>query len=71
MGAGKMKAVNRRENSRTKKPLALLLATIFWIGLTLPGAADEQITYRLKWLFNTSVVGDLYADSHPTGQRRS
>jgi NitT/TauT family transport system substrate-binding protein len=59
-----MKAVNRRENSRTKKPFALLLATIFWIGLTLPGAADEQITYRLKWLFNTSVVGDLYADSH-------
>ena len=64
MGGRKMKAVNRRENSRTKKPFALLLATIFWIGLTLPGAADEQITYRLKWLFNTSVVGDLYADSH-------
>lgn len=22
----------------------------------------EQLTYRLKWLFNTSVIGDLYAD---------
>src|SRR5210317_567556 len=22
----------------------------------------EKINYRLKWIFNTSVVGDLYAD---------
>ena len=24
----------------------------------------ENVTYRLKWLLNTSVVGDLYADVH-------
>jgi NitT/TauT family transport system substrate-binding protein len=24
----------------------------------------EDVTYRLKWLFNTSVVGDLYAEVH-------
>jgi NitT/TauT family transport system substrate-binding protein len=24
----------------------------------------EDVTFRLKWLFNTSVVGDLYADVH-------
>ena len=24
----------------------------------------EEVTYRLKWLFNISVVGDLYADAH-------
>lgn len=24
----------------------------------------QDVTYRLKWLFNTSVVGDLYADVH-------
>jgi len=24
----------------------------------------EEVTYRLKWLFNTSVVGDLYAKDH-------
>jgi NitT/TauT family transport system substrate-binding protein len=24
----------------------------------------QPVTYRLKWLFNTSVVGDLYADVH-------
>ena len=64
MGAEKMKTVNHRENSCTKKPFVLLLTTILWISLTLSGAADEQITYRLKWLFNTSVVGDLYAEGH-------
>lgn len=64
LGVGKMKAVNRRESSLTNKLFTLLLATVFWIGFTQSGAADEPITYRLKWLFNTSVVGDLYADSH-------
>ena len=24
----------------------------------------EEVTYRLKWLFNISVVGDLWADAH-------
>jgi NitT/TauT family transport system substrate-binding protein len=24
----------------------------------------QDVTYRLKWLFNTSVVGDLYAEVH-------
>jgi NitT/TauT family transport system substrate-binding protein len=24
----------------------------------------ENVTYRLKWIFNTSVVGDLYAKQH-------
>jgi len=36
-----------------------------WVGLVLAapvGAAE--INYRLKWLFNASVVGDLYADVH-------
>jgi NitT/TauT family transport system substrate-binding protein len=31
-----------------------------------PGLAgtQEQVTYRLKWLFNASVVGDIYTDVH-------
>jgi NitT/TauT family transport system substrate-binding protein len=29
-----------------------------------PGSHLEDVTYRLKWLYNTSVVGDLYADAH-------
>jgi NitT/TauT family transport system substrate-binding protein len=28
------------------------------------GESVENVTYRLKWLFNISVVGDLYADAH-------
>ncbi len=43
-----------------------VLSLAVLIGFTGAGAveADETITYRLKWLFNTSVVGDLYADAH-------
>ena len=26
--------------------------------------AAEEVNYRLKWLFNISVVGDLWADAH-------
>jgi len=29
-----------------------------------PEKTMEHVTYRLKWLFNISVVGDLYADVH-------
>jgi NitT/TauT family transport system substrate-binding protein len=29
---------------------------------TAPARGAEKLDYRLKWLFNTSVVGDLYAD---------
>jgi NitT/TauT family transport system substrate-binding protein len=44
---------------------------IVWAGILflLLGRAAEcgdltPVVYRLKWLFNTSVVGDLYADVH-------
>lgn len=59
-----MNTGRRRKYSNTGKLIALLLAAIFWIDSAPSAAADEPITYRLKWLFNTSVVGDLYADSH-------
>lgn len=32
-------------------------------GSAPPQGASEPITYRLKWLFNVSVVGDLYAEA--------
>lgn len=32
--------------------------------LSAEAAAAEQVTYRLKWLFNMSVAGDIYADVH-------
>ena len=50
--------------------LISLLAAVCAMALYLGGCtkkADhdlQPVTYRLKWLFNTSVVGDLYADVH-------
>ncbi len=52
-----------------KKPGRWMTAFFFLISLLIifpvaAFAADDgkPLTYRLKWLFNTSVVGDLYAD---------
>jgi NitT/TauT family transport system substrate-binding protein len=44
----------------------LAMATLFF--LTIGACSDkrqplEEVNYRLKWLFNISVVGDLWADS--------
>jgi len=46
------------------KRFSVILCLVWvWMALLAPaGAAD--INYRLKWLFNASVVGDLYADAH-------
>ncbi len=50
----------------TRKAMILTLGCV--LGLTVfphaTGAAAETLNYRLKWLFNTSVVGDVYADAH-------
>lgn len=47
----------------------LIAATIVAImGLAACGPkteeTQEELSYRLKWLFNASVVGDIYADVH-------
>ena len=48
--------------------LWILIGALTW--LTVLGACGEkeqpleEVTYRLKWLFNISVVGDLWADAH-------
>ena len=45
-----------------------LIAICFSVLFSLPGVknaeAGEAVTYRLKWLFNASVIGDIYADVH-------
>jgi NitT/TauT family transport system substrate-binding protein len=45
-----------------------LFSICFSLVLPLPcdkaAAASEAINYRLKWLFNASVIGDIYADVH-------
>ncbi|MFZ0242867.1 MAG: ABC transporter substrate-binding protein [Desulfobacterales bacterium] len=45
--------------------LAVLVLILFvGAGCGRKDASDDTIVYRLKWLFNTSVVGDLYAEAH-------
>jgi NitT/TauT family transport system substrate-binding protein len=51
--------------------VCLLLITL--VALPSPGQSsekDDAVTYRLKWLFNTSVVGDLWAESQGTFRGR-
>lgn len=44
----------------------LFLVSICFSQLLSPhgATAAETATYRLKWLFNASVIGDIYADVH-------
>ncbi len=56
------------KNSNRLAPIlvvALLLVSLTW----QTAGCGETINYRLKWLFNTSVVGDLYALDHGFFQR--
>ena len=55
--------------TETKSPkivrlVVVALAVLIGLGCGRKEKAGDTITYRLKWLFNTSVVGDLYADVH-------
>jgi NitT/TauT family transport system substrate-binding protein len=48
--------------------LWLIIGALIWL-LVLGACGEkekpaEEVTYRLKWLFNISVVGDLWADAH-------
>ena len=59
------------EMNRQFKKSAVLLSVFFVcfsLLFSLPGIkiaeASEDVTYRLKWLFNASVIGDIYADVH-------
>jgi NitT/TauT family transport system substrate-binding protein len=56
-----MKTVIRPKWIQVQWAAAILAAILATAG---PGAAVERVEYRLKWLFNTSVVGDLYAGDH-------
>ena len=47
-----------------KKALFLsLVFSLVLVSATLVNAKGIQLNYRLKWLFNTSVAGDIYADA--------
>ncbi len=47
------------------KRTLLLLSSLLLLAACGPKEPDlKEVNYRLKWLFNVSVVGDLYADVH-------
>lgn len=48
----------------TKKTVYVGLLIFVLTALTPASIMAETLNYRLKWLFNASVVGDLYADVH-------
>ena len=57
----------KRFNKCTCQKMVMLGVTLAWLsGIVFADAvnAAEKLNYRLKWLFNASVVGDLYADVH-------
>jgi NitT/TauT family transport system substrate-binding protein len=56
----------------------LQFASVLWVAIALAlgmgscGKKEqplEEVNYRLKWLFNISVVGDLWADAHGNFER--
>lgn len=48
-----------------KKILAISIIAVLSViaFLMMPQKKETQLNYRLKWLFNTSVAGDIYAEA--------
>jgi NitT/TauT family transport system substrate-binding protein len=44
--------------------LVTLICLLILSGCSPKEPPAEEVTYRLKWLFNMSVVGDLWAEAH-------
>jgi len=40
----------------------LFLSSLFFLFACGQKEKIEEVNYRLKWLYNVSAVGDLYAD---------
>jgi len=40
-----------------------LISSLIFVSACGPKEKLEEVNYRLKWLFNVSTVGDLYADA--------
>jgi NitT/TauT family transport system substrate-binding protein len=59
-----------RQRLRTR--FVLISATLFFLFFTACSEKKqplEEVSYRLKWLFNISVVGDLWADAYGNFER--
>jgi NitT/TauT family transport system substrate-binding protein len=58
--------MNRTWKNKVAIFMMIFMATLMPMGLKFHGTAEakEKVAYRLKWLFNASVVGDIYAKAH-------
>ena len=54
----------RRTGPRAVQVALAIIAAMFLGWIVPPTARGEEVAYRLKWLFNVSVVGGLYAKAH-------
>jgi NitT/TauT family transport system substrate-binding protein len=46
------------------KKVSAIIAAVLLLFFSIAAQAEQtELNYRLKWLFNTSVAGDIYADS--------
>jgi NitT/TauT family transport system substrate-binding protein len=57
-------AKQRRKNTMTERShtIAVTVLLLFSVLSICPALAGEPVHYRLKWLFNSSVAGDLVAE---------
>ena len=46
-----------------KQRIHILVLFLFTALFSVASADEIELNYRLKWLFNTSVAGDIYADA--------
>jgi NitT/TauT family transport system substrate-binding protein len=46
-----------------KQRIHILVLFLFTTLFSVASADEIELNYRLKWLFNTSVAGDIYADA--------
>jgi NitT/TauT family transport system substrate-binding protein len=46
-----------------KQSIHILVLFLFTTLFSVASADEIELNYRLKWLFNTSVAGDIYADA--------
>ena len=49
---------------KTISVFLFLVSICFSLSGVRVAGASEATAYRLKWLFNASVIGDIYADVH-------
>lgn len=50
---------------RSSRQLQICMVCLFAVlPATVAGAAETVVNYRLKWLINASVAGDIYADAY-------